>query len=364
MKPSVFLTGLTALSLPSLPFAVRAEEDRPETLTRIGFGSCASQEKHQRIWDAVRAAKPDIFLMAGDNIYGDTEDMGVLEAKYGKLAAKPGFAELRKTTPVLATWDDHDYGVNDGGASYPKKKESQKIMLDFFNVAADSPRRSREGVYGEVTYGPEGKRVQIILLDTRYFKSAQKGDKRTDEEKKEKNLVGWYVPDEDPAKTILGDAQWQWLEEQLKRPAELRLIVSSIQVIAGEKGMESWGCFPNERKKLYGLLAKTRAENVLFLSGDVHFSEVSRTNDGPYPLTDFTSSGLTNSHQGWADAVNPWRVSPIAFAEPTFGLLTIDWSAAPAPAVTLEAIGRDGKPGITHRLETAELRMKPGDAAK
>src|SRR5690606_21285898 len=139
---------------------------------------------------------------------------------------------LVATCPILATWDDHDYGVNDGDASYPRKAEAAKLMLDFFKVPADSPRRQHEGVYGAYRFGPEGKRVQVILLDARYFKSRPKPDLRSEEEKKRLNIIGRYVGDEDPKATVLGEEQWQWLEEQLRQPADVRLLVSSIQVVA------------------------------------------------------------------------------------------------------------------------------------
>ena len=332
-----------------------AEPSSPDLIQRIAFGSCANQNLEQPVWDPVIAAKPDLFLFVGDNIYADTEDLELMKAKYAKLAAKPGYQKLKQACPILATWDDHDYGVNDGGAWYPKRGESAKIMLDFFEVPADSPRRGRPGIYGAHTFGPPGKRVQVILLDTRTFKSRPLKDTRGKEELKELNLVGWYVPNPDPATTILGAEQWAWLGQQLRQPADLRLVASSIQVIADEKGMESWGNFPHERKRLYQLIADTKAEGVVFLSGDVHFSEVSRTAEGPYPLSDFTSSGLTNSNPGWAAAVNRHRVGPSAYAKPTFGLVTIDW-AAPSPRISLQARGLDGEAAFEVKLSRADLR--------
>jgi alkaline phosphatase D len=89
----------------------------------------------------------------------------------------------------------------------------------------------------------------------------------------------------------------------------------------------------------------------------VHFSEISRTNEGPYPLFDFTSSGLTNSHPGWAAAVNPHRVSPVAYAGPNFGLLQIDWGAA-APAVTMETRTLTGAVAISQKIQLSDLKKK------
>ena len=64
----------------------------------------------------------------------------------------------------------------------------------------------------------------MILLDTRSFRSPLKTVP-----KEQAMLGGVYVPDDDPAKTMLGAAQWQWLENELRRPAELRKVVSSIK---------------------------------------------------------------------------------------------------------------------------------------
>ncbi len=337
--------------------APQAEVQRPDVLRRIAFGSCDTQDHPQLIWDDVIDVKPDLFLFLGDNIYADTEDMAVMKAKYEILGGDPGYQKLWKTCPVLATWDDHDYGVNDGGASYPKKVESQRIMLDFFRVPDDSVRRTRPGVYGSYLFGPPGKRVQVILLDTRYFRSQPKKDTRTDEEKKQKKLVGWYVPHPDRETTILGPDQWKWLEQQLRVPAELRILASSFQVVADEKGMESWGNFPHERQRLYDLIAATKAEGAVFLSGDVHFSEISRTDDGPYPLYDFTSSSLTDPEKSWSEAINSQRVSEIAYAKPTFGFVQIDWSGED-PVLTLQARGLKGEIGFENQINLSDLQPK------
>ena len=53
-------------------------------MQKIAFGSCASQDKAQPIWDTVIAENPDLFLFIGDNIYGDTGDMSVMEEKYSQ----------------------------------------------------------------------------------------------------------------------------------------------------------------------------------------------------------------------------------------------------------------------------------------
>src|SRR5262245_53217116 len=175
----------------------------------------------------------------------------------------PGFQAIRRACPILATWDDHDLGANDAGSDYPRKEESQRIFLDFFGDAVDSPRRYRPGVYDARVFGPEGRRLQVILLDTRYFRTSPlKRDVRT------LMSQGPYIANKDPDATILGEDQWRWLAEQLKVPAEVRIIASSIQVVAEDHGWEKWMNFPRERERLFTLIRDTGAQGVILLSGN------------------------------------------------------------------------------------------------
>ncbi|MCS7167118.1 MAG: alkaline phosphatase D family protein [Gemmatales bacterium] len=295
--------------------------DKGKTISRIAFGSCAHQDKPQPIWDAVLAQKPDLFIFLGDNIYADTEDMEVMKAKYEKLAAVPGFQRLRQICPILATWDDHDYGKDDAGTEYPKKRESQQIFLDFFGEPADSPRRKQEGVYDAVILGPEGRRVQIILLDTRYFRSPLKR-----KPEKPKSREGPYLPNPDPQATILGETQWRWLETQLRQPAELRIIASSIQVIPEDHHWEKWANFPHERQRLFQLIRDTRAAGVIFISGDRHLAELSMMDGGVgYPLYDLTSSGLTQADKTFGRwELNRHRIGTMFWGN-NFGMIVIEW---------------------------------------
>jgi len=345
------LTGLIGCGHPASPedgFAGQwVELDEQAALQRIAFGSCVRQDRAQPVWDAVLAADPDLFILLGDNIYADTRDMDVMRRKYAELAANPGFARLRATTPILATWDDHDYGLNDAGADYAMRAASQQVFCDFFGVPADSPRRTTPGIYDSVTVGPDGRRVQIILLDTRYFRGPlTRADPRPAGR-------GPYTPQTDESVTLLGEAQWAWLERQLRQPADLRLIASSIQFVADRHGWECWGQFPHERRRMIDLIDRTGAERVVFLSGDRHSAELSRleTERTPYPLYDATGSAL-NQPRRPQDEPNPYRIGEVIWG-PNFGLLRIDWSGE--PAVRFELRNVDGEPIVAHTAPLAAL---------
>jgi alkaline phosphatase D len=328
MLPRRTFLSLAAASAASA--ALGQAQDMPQkVLTRIAFGSCANQEVEQPIWDAILAYRPELFVFAGDNVYGDYRDgkfvtdesqmLDSLKAAYDKAETIPGMRRLRETVPHLATWDDHDYGKNDAGEEFVHKNAAQKLFMDFWKLSATDPRRSRDGVYYSNRYGPQGKRVQVILLDTRFFRSALKPTDQRGAAGRER-----YLPDEAPEKTVLGEAQWRWLESRLQQPADLRIIVSSIQVVADGHGWERWGNFPRERQRLYDLIGKMKAERVLFLSGDRHTGGLYRETAGtPYPLHDITSSGLTQFFSGIREE-GPNRLGA-PYGAVNFGTLDIDW---------------------------------------
>lgn len=332
-------------------FATSHASAQTEPVRRIAFGSGASQERPQPIWDAIGMGQPDLFLFLGDAIYGDTENVEILKAKYAQLAAVPGYQKLIRTCPVYATWDGHDYGAEAGGADYPQKAAAQKLFLDFFRDAPDSLRRKRPGVYGAWVFGPSGKRMQVILLDTRYFRSPLKA-----------KPGGGYLPNTDPDATLLGPDQWQWLEGQFHNPAEVRLLVSPIQVVAEDQPYEKWANFPRERERLFQVLRSAKVGGVIVLSGNRNLAELSEMDAGlGYPLFDLTSSGLNMAARRWRPAeVNRHRVAVMTSGD-NFGQVQIDWDA-PEPRVSLQVRDEHGDVTIRQKVDLSLLRpgmLKP-----
>jgi alkaline phosphatase D len=325
-------------------------------LTRIAFGSCADQDKPCPIWKSIAAAKPDLLILLGDTIYADLNKNKkvtpeVIRDKYGILNANPDFAAIRKSTKLIGTWDDHDYGKNDAGTEFALKAESQQVLLDFYNVPKDDPRRTRDGVYHAQVFGPEGKRVQIIMLDGRYHRSEIKVGKYDPALRGSPSL-----PNTNPSATFLGEAQWKWLEEQLKVPAELRLIGSGIQLLSEEHIFEKWSLIPHERERMFKLLRETKANGVVFLSGDRHLAELSMMQGViSYPLYDITSSGLNQANKAWrAPERNKHRVAAMSSGN-NFGFITIDWASETSPRMSLELRDEDGEIVIRHAIRLGLL---------
>lgn len=360
------LPGAAAHPGHDTPHSTSEHSDESRTLSRIAFGSCFRERDPAPIWEAVASYSPDAWIMIGDNVYADTEDMAEMRRKYRLLQEVPQFARMQREIPVLATWDDHDYGRNDAGAEYPMKAESQRIFLDVFNEPSGSERRETPGVYDAPVFGPEGSRVQVILLDTRYFRSplvtAENDLPRA------VGIGGRYIPNPDPRATMLGEAQWEWLEAQLRVPADVRIIASSIQVVAEDHRFEKWQNIPHERERLLRLIDATDAAGVVFISGDRHRAELSlfdpsraepgsgRNIDAGYPLFDLTSSSLNAGGRGWGNEINRHRIGN-QYWEPNFGVIEIDWDQ-PDPIVSLQLKDVAGETVARYDVALSELRPR------
>ena len=317
------------IDLPEAPPGRSLAADR--VITQFAFGSCLQQNRDQSIWNTIAARRPQMFMMIGDNVYGDTNwagdaELGTLRAAYTTLAAAPEFAAFRGQVPMLATWDDHDYGFNDAGRDFAFGGWAERIFENFWG--ASQTVRERPGIYESRTYGPQGRRVQVILLDTRSFRSPLS---RAQVAPGERPPLGPYTADASAQADMLGAEQWTWLAEELKKPADLRLVVSSIQVLTDAHNFEAWETMPGQRDKLYGMLAQRNGGGVLLLSGDRHAGGIYRDTPsalGGETLWEITSSSLnlpfTDTATNTAREPDPKRVTDF-ISEENFGEVAIDW---------------------------------------
>ncbi|MDC1487830.1 alkaline phosphatase family protein [Gammaproteobacteria bacterium] len=291
---------------------------------KYGLGSCLDQDLEQPIWTAIEKQNIDGFIFLGDNVYGDQKsgELGKLKKAYKKQKTKIP-AWLNKDKKILAIWDDHDYGKNDGGGNYKNKKETQALFLDFWKIPKQDPRRTRKGIYFEDTQIIEGKNVQIIGLDTRYFRSQLEGRKNG------------YLPNNDPLASVLGTEQWKWLDKTLENSeADIVIILSSIQILATNHPYEKWSNFTADRKKLLMKLDNTlKTKTVVLISGDRHRAGLYQKGD----LVEITASALNKGSS------RPFETDPLligkTYPEINFGILDIQPSKN---IITLSINNKDG----------------------
>ena len=331
----IFIYSLLALAtLITLSFNELSAQTA-EPLNRIAFGSCNNEQSEQPLWDKITAQKPDLWIWMGDNIYADTEDTLVLKKCWELQESKPGYGNLVKTVPIIGTWDDHDFGQNDVGKDNPIKKASMQLFLDFIGEPKDSPRRKQEGVYTSYTYGPEGKKIKVILLDTRYNRDdyGRKGD-------------------------ILGETQWKWLENELNTStAQINIIGTSIQFIPKRALFELWRRFPKSKQRMNDLIVSSKASGVMFISGDVHHSEFLKTDikGREYPVYEFTSSGMTHYNKLYHFFNKRRTIDKVYFGK-AYGIMDFDWG--PQPAVSFKVMDEQNKTVRELKILMTDLGVK------
>jgi len=324
-------------------------------VTKIAFGSCGWQDEPQPVLALAAEQKPDAFIFLGDNIYGDTENMDTLQAKYSRWGAKDDYRKLESSTKIFAIWDDHDFGWNDSGKWYPYKKESKEIFLKFFKEPAESDRRKHDGIYHTEYLKSGDKTIQVILLDVRTFRNnLLLYDTAAKLPRENYFYRPDYIPHTSTDSTLLGAEQWNWLEGELAKPADLRLVCSGSQFSIEYNGYEAWANFPHEQKRMLELIKKTKANGVIFLTGDVHYAEISKLQEqGLYPIYDVTSSGITST---WDFAtLNKNRIEgPVM--DNHFGLLTIEWQTD--PVIKMEIIDKYRNNRIEYTIKGSEISFK------
>ena len=335
------VNGLPTVSFRRLP-------EPNSVLTSIAFGSCASQRMPQPYWDTLVSFQPNITLLMGDNVYGDCKTEGcpeLLEA-YQEFARIPSLLGAAPELAIMATLDDHDYGMNDATGDNPHKDMAKEYFINFFGLnALDFPE---DGVYHSKIFGTGNRILQIIFLDTRYSKTPFEGEDAP------------HPPSNSTDNRMLSESQWNWLEDQMQIPADLRLLVSSIQVVNDVTGNECWRLFPLERTRLYNIIRGN--DSVIILSGDRHFGGFYETEDR---IREVTSSSWTHTFPlgipdgcdspKECDEADPRRIGDLVH-DNNFGLVEIDWETRQC---TVSLRRAESTPGIVYFDHQQE---KDGDA--
>lgn len=298
---------------------------------KIIFGCCANQDADQPLWKAILEEKADLMIAMGDMVQAAKPDQKSIVDEYKTLAKIDEYVKARETVPFLITWDDQDYGKVDGGADNPKKEEARKAVWFYYPYIKDSTLLDQPGIFHSKVLGGvregRGRRarttpsVHVIMLDTRW--------NRTD-------------------KTLLGNDQWEWLEDQMREPADFKILVSSIQVLAEEHAFDKWSQFPKEKEKLLNLIIKTKPKNFLILSGDRKLAAISKKDIKNYGTLHEVTAGSFNQPQELVEKETVYMNE--AYNKENYGLISIDWSKRIAG---IEIKNLEGKP-----VQSLEIKLR------
>lgn len=280
-------------------------------LNSIAFGSCNHSHLRQPMWSVIDSHQPALFIWTGDVVYADTTSVVKMKRKYQQQLSRPAYKEFREKFPVIGIWDDHDFGINNGGRRNPIKAEGQQMFLDFLDEPQDSKRREQEGIYAAYTYGHGQRSVKVILLDTRYHRD-RPGSGRAD---------------------MLGREQWLWLENEIKSStATVNIIVSGVSVLSRQIPFaEEWNDFKWARMRLFKLIEQHQLPGVLFLTGDRHFSSHLKETVNGQDYHEFMSSGLTHymNRKRVAQIFKYYYGEEYSYFGLNFSLLDFHWDRKP-----------------------------------
>jgi alkaline phosphatase D len=324
----------TIFSAPDASFTTQPPQSAP-SVTRLVIGSCAREQDGDRtVWRRMATLDPHAVVLLGDCPYIDSTDLTVQRTRYGEFATVTEFADLLRSRPLYATWDDHDFGANDTNGLLPGKENAQQAFIEYH--ANPSYGNGREGVYTKFRVGG----VEIFLLDTRYFAATARSP----------------IAD---GPTLLGAAQWEWLRAGLRASdAPFKVLASGLiwngAVRPGKP--DHWDTYPEEREAIFRFLGEEEISGVVLMGGDIHRTRVLRYETRElvgYPLTELITSPIHSGVIVEANAPHPALIHDSG--EPhSFLLMTVDTTVSP-PTLHARFQNAQGRELYSLTLNSAEL---------
>jgi len=241
------------------------------------------------------------MIWLGDNIYLREPDWnsktGIFH-RYTHTRSLPEMQAFLASTHNYAILDDHDFGPNDSDRGFWNKNQT----LEAFNLFWANPSYGVGNIEGAIT-SFQWADADFFLLDNRTYRSPNR--RKTGE------------------RTQLGEEQLQWLVDNLSASyATYKFVVLGGQLLSTSPTYESYSNygFDDERQRIIDYIYAENIKNVVILSGDVHFSEVSVLREEGRPtIWDITSSPLNSGVNMYAkEKDNKLRITESVIMERNF----------------------------------------------
>jgi alkaline phosphatase D len=290
------------------------------------------------IFNVMASHQPDLTLWLGDNIYLREVDWNRPDAMAERWAYERRQAPLQRllrTGSHAATWDDHDYGPNDANRSYALKDAALALQQRYWANPSYGLQET-PGAFTQFTMND----ADIFLLDNRFYRDDPRLPNQAGAERQ-----------------MFGPEQMRWLKNALlSSTARFKIIAGGSQMLNKGRG-DSWADYPSERDDFLQFLAQTKVPGVLFMSGDVHRSELTRLErPGTYPLHDLTCSPLTSGVYVDETARERANLVPgtVVMGQRNFCKLRFEGSLS-SRQIVIEVINADGQSQWQHTLTATEL---------
>lgn len=286
------------------------------TLAAISCANDTSEPVYQRI----AMLNPDLMIFGGDTPYIDVVDLPTFRTKHRNFLQTPFMAALMRGTPTVGTWDDHDFGLNNGNGvnAADRRANARQSFIEY--RAHDQFGTGTEGIYHKNDLGP----VEVFLLDPRWWSQTMAS------------------PVDAAKKTCFGPQQWQWIRESLEASRAPFKVLLMGQIWQDKKNGENDDMFTyrHERDALFDFIKEKKIPGVVLVGGDIHVSRhlVHRQRVG-YDLHDFVTSPAHTSVIPSLDVTHP----------------NLEWSSQePRQFLTLTADTRANPATLTGRFYLAD----------
>jgi len=289
------------------------------------------------------AKTPASFMLwLGDNNYlreADYSSNYGIAYRYSHDRATTELQPFLAAMPQFAIWDDHDYGPDNSDKSWVLKESARRCFQKYW--CNPSYGEDKKGTYTMIRHGD----CEFFMLDNRYFRSS---------ENMHDSINGMPNPD----KLMFGKTQMDWLKNALLTSrATFKFIVSGSQVLNPMSKGECWRFFPYEYQDFMRFLDENRLSGVVFLSGDIHRTEVIKVpRPNNYPLYDITCSSITAGVSNYKLNENPYRIGG-SLQENNFTKVSVSGSKNERQ-LKFEFITIDGAVKSTFQLSESELRRQ------
>jgi len=322
--------------------------DPPEFTVALGSGAYINEGQFDRpgkgygdgyeIFESIHKKRPDLMLWLGDNVYYREPDWNTRTGmiyRYTHSRSLPELQALLGSTHHYAIWDDHDYGPNNSDRSFWNKDNS----LEIFKLFWGNPSYGVNGMPGVTTQFQWGD-ADFFLLDNRFFRTPD--TRKTGE------------------RTLMGKEQFEWLIDALcTSRATFKIVAIGGQVLNSVADFETYATYKEERQQLIDEITKNDIPGVIFVSGDRHFTELSKfPRQGTYPLYELTSSPMTSGpYIGAEREKNKYREEGTIVTQRNFMTMTFSGSKLERK-VSVAVFDTKGKKLWSRTLEAAELRNR------
>ena len=321
----------------------------PAQTGRVTFvcGSCSDMSKYADVptFEQMANSKPDLAVFAGDNCYyvhaerttgrtgprpRDWESLKRMLLRHIQARNHAQFATLSRSTPLYATWDDHDFGYNNAaGADLFDWWVGRDAAAAVFRAIwpGNHDLSGANAIYQRFRFGP----VEFFITDTRYHKNTK-------------------------SEEMWGPVQLKWLLNGLRTSeAPVKVVVVATQFLFRKETEGHRSQAPGERRAVLDLLVNAVGASkvlgrVLFVSGDVHYTELLRmpTTGRVVELLEFTSSPLRRDVSGSPEGEDEVGSRLWAAKRDNFGIVTIDVQhirkdSSVDGTITIEARGSAGE---------------------